>query len=341
MYKFDNLNQALIGMSQELLTISEQRKTRGFDCYEIPNPILICIENPSDRYINISERKWNKILPFIESLWLALGLNDLDVLPGNYVKNLYNFSDNGRTWRAAYGPRMRFYSGFMSDYDISERRFGKVMSGIQGTVDQYKFVIESLKRDINTRQAIITIADPPKDDFETNGNLKETKDTPCTRSLHFQVNTKGELDLIVDMRSNDILWGFSAINVFNFCLIQEYIANIVGVPVGKYYHKADNFHFYDNFRPNLELISQNDINSYKTKERFFYHDKIQSLEHFDSLIETLFDYEKGLRIAKRDYRIDLGVDMFNDWAKVFYHYWTKNKVEFKNPYLNELFYGND
>lgn len=338
MYKFKNLNQALIGMSKELLKNGVQRKTRGFDCIELPEPVLICIENPSDHYINIPERKWNKILPFVESLWLALGLNDLDVLPGNYVKNLYNFSDNNRTWRSGYGPRLRFYSGFMNDYDISERKYGKITSGINGITDQFKYIIESFKRDINTRQAVISIADPSKDCFNTDGNLKQTKDYPCTRSLHFQLNTNGELDLIVDMRSNDILYGFSAINTFNFCLIQEYIANIVGVPVGKYYHKADNFHFYDNFRPNLELISQYDISAYPEQEKFFYKDKIQSLDHFDQLIETLFDYEKGLRIAKRDYRIDLDNDMFNDWAKVFYHYWTKNKIEFKNPFLNHLFY---
>lgn len=338
MYKFNNLNQALIGMSKELLEKGVKRKTRGFDCYELPTPVLICIENPSDRYINIPERKWNKMLPFAESLWLSLGLNDLDELPGNYVKNLYNFSDDGRTWRAGYAPRFRFYSGFMNDYDISNRKHGHIISGRTGVIDQFKYIVESFERDINTRQAVISIADPAKDCFDTDGKLKITKDYPCTRSLHFQVNTDGELDMIVDMRSNDVLWGFSAINLFNFMLIQEYFANIIGVPVGRYYHKADNFHFYDNFRSKLELFAQYDITAYPEQEKFFYKSKIQSLNSFDKLTETLFDYEKSLRIKGQDYIVDFGNDMFNDWAKVFYHHWTKKEVEFENPYLNKLFY---
>jgi len=339
MYTFNNLNQALVGMSKELLKSGVTRKTRGFDCIEMPYPVMIQITNPSDRYVTIHERKWNKILPFIESLWLALGLNDLDTIPGNYVKNLYNFSDNGRTWRAGYGPRFRFYSGFMNDYDIPEREHGHIMAGISGVTDQFKYIIESFKRDINTRQAIISIADPAKDCFNIDGSLKETKDYPCTRSLHFQVNTYGKMDLIVDMRSNDILWGFSAVNTFNFTLIQEYIANIVGVPVGNYYLKADNFHFYENFRDKIESFAKYSTDAFMTGGRFFYKDKIESLEHLDSLLDTLFHYEKTLRENKQKYTIDTGNDLFNDWAKVIYYHHTKKPVMFNNPYLNELHYA--
>lgn len=338
MYKFDNLNQALIGMSYELKDDGVKRKTRGFDCIEIPHPVLICIENPTDRYITIKERKWNKFLPFVESLWLALGLNDLDVLPGNYVKNLYNFSDNGRTWRAGYGPRMRGFSGHNQDYDVSNIAEKYIYSGNINIVDQFKFVIETLKKDINSRQALITIHDPAKDDFDYNGELKITKDQPCTRSIHFQLNVEGELDCIVDMRSNDILWGFSAVNVFNFTFMQEYIANILDINVGKYYHKADNFHFYDNFKGKIDVFSDLNIYDYPTGKKFVYESKIESLENFDNLIYLLFDYENKLRIEGKKYIIDLENDLFNDWAKVFYLYHTKEKIKFINPYLNKLFY---
>ena len=70
-------------------------------------------------------------------------------------------------------------------------------------------VIMSLQKDINTRQASITIHDPIKDDFGKDGKLKETKDTPCTRTIQFMV-VDGKLDCTVTMRSNDVLWGFSA-----------------------------------------------------------------------------------------------------------------------------------
>ncbi len=337
MYTFDNLNHALIGMSKVLLKEGVSRKTRGFDCIEMPHPVLICIKDPSDRYVNIPERKWNKILPFAESLWLALGLNNLDSLPGRYVKNLYNFSDDGQHWRAGYGPRIRAFSGVMTDYAIGEPEYRNIWSGVSGVVDQLKFVIDSFKRDINTRQAVISISDPAKDCFEENGCLKVTKDQNCTRSLHFQVNTEGEMDMIVDMRSNDLLWGFSAVNVFNFSLMQEYVANIVGVPVGKYYHKADNLHFYKNFIEKIEKFSVKNEVDYVGFGKFQYKDKIESLEQLDKLLYQLYKYEQIL--SKDHYFIaNFNNDLFTDWGRVFYHYWSKEDVEFKNPYLNRLFY---
>lgn len=336
MYRFENLNHALVGMSKELLSNGVWEETRGFKCLKIPNPILICIENPIDRYVTVPERKWNKILPFAESLWLALGFNDLDSLPGHYVKNLYNFSDDSHTWRAGYGSRFRYWTGFNSDYYISDKQTAKVYSGSVNFTDQFKFVIDTLKRDINSRQAGITIHDPAKDDFNKDGGLKITKDQPCTRTIHFQMND-GKLDCTVTIRSNDILWGFSAINVFNFTLIQEYIANILGVPVGKYYHFVNNFHVYDNYLGQIISIANAE---YEIEDYIFkYRDKIGSLENFDSLCDKLYEYEKSLRIDKNKEIIDLGNDMFNDWAKVFYFHHTKIKIAFLNPYLNNLFYG--
>jgi thymidylate synthase len=344
MYRFENLDQALIGMSKELLRVGVKRKTRGFDCIEMPNPILICIENPHDRFVTIKERKWNKMLPFVESLWILLGINDLDSLPGNYVNNLYNFSDNGKTWRAGYGPRIRAFSGLKNDYCISEPEHRNIFSGQVGVVDQLKFVVECFKRDPQSRQAVITISDPAKDCFETDGSLKITKDQPCSRSLHFQMNIYGQLDIIVDIRSNDILWGFSAVNVCNFSIIQEVVARILNVPVGKYYHKADNFHFYENFRDKIVEFSELDLDKYSDKFNdnvsFGYKDSICCIEDLDIFLALLYKYEKRLRIEGFKEECNFGNDMINDWGKVLYQHWTNNKVRFNSYYLNKLFYGN-
>lgn len=342
MERFLNLDQALIGLSKKLLSEGIPRKTRGYDCIEIPEPVLICIENPCYRYVTIPERKWNKFLPWVESLWLALGLNDLDALPGNYVKSLYDFSDNGRTWRGGYGSRFRFYSGFGQDYDISERAHGNIYSGSINIVDQFRYVIEVLKKDINSRQAIITIADPAKDCFDLNGNLKVTKDQPCSRSLQFMV-VNGKLDCTLYIRSNDLMWGFSAVNVFNFTLIQEYFANILGIPVGKYYHFANNLHYYKNFEEKIKFFSNLDPTDYSIDNEFYYKSQLLSLDNFDFLIDMLYDFENRVRLNKSHNEImpDFGNDMINDWAAVIKLYWSKEKVKFVNPLLNSLFYGQE
>ena len=339
MYTFKNLDQALIGMSQTLLDQGMWRGVRGFSCLEIPHPVTIEITNPCDRYVTIEQRKWNKFLPFVESLWMALGLNDLDSLPGRYVRNLYNFSDNGRTWRGGYGPRIRAFSGNHMDYDISEPNYRHIYVGSIKLVDQLSYIIQALQRDINTRQAIIEIGDPVKDDFDEHNQLKETKDYPCTRSLQFMM-VDGKLNLTIYIRSNDILWGFSAVNVTNFCILQEYVANILGVPVGKYYHIANNFHLYEEHLDRIKEFANLDPEDYNRELVWWYPQQFKSLENFDTLINNLYSYEKFLYNGEVDATepVSFKNEMIDDWSKVFQQFKDPDAdIEFSNPYLNYLF----
>ena len=58
------------------------------------------------------------------------------------------------------------------------------------------------------------------------------------------------------MRSNDMIWGASAVNIFNYTFMQEYMAAILGLKVGDYYHFADNFHYYDRHKKMVEQLSK-------------------------------------------------------------------------------------
>lgn len=258
MESYIGINEALIGLSEKILKEGVWRDTPGFQsetaprCLEFPYPMTIEIRNPRARIVKIKERKWNNILSFAESLWLGLGWNDLDCLPGKYVKNLYNYSDDGVTWRAGYGPRIRNYTGESSQYFCSPIS-PKHVEGVE-RVDQLEYVIDLLQKDPYTRQALITIHDPMKD---SRIGLK-TKDQPCTRSIHFMLSHEGRLNCYVTMRSNDLIYGFSAVNVFNFTFMQEYIAGVLGVPVGRYYHIAHNLHVYENSLPLVKKIAQYD-----------------------------------------------------------------------------------
>lgn len=363
-FQAENLSQALILLSQGLVEKGINVTRRGFQCREFPGAVLVEISNPTDRYVRIPERKWNKTLGWIESLWLARGDNSL-TMPASYVKNLINFSDDGRFMRAGYGPRIRRYGDNFEHMvtlsgNILARQYKngkaeefngrltklKKPGQFQNVVDQLRFVIEKFKQDIDTREAVITIHDPVSDDFschegEDKASILETKDTPCTRSIHFMI-VDGKMNCYVDMRSNDLIWGFSAVNVFNFTLMQEYVAAIVGVPVGKYYHKADNLHVYKDFIPMVEEIAKKDPNLYPSGINFAYDVTFKTLEEFDYWIGELSQFEEMCRagLKKEDLLEELGFfkGLFSDWAKVIYRYWTKQPVEFENPLLNELFY---
>lgn len=336
MYKFENLNQTLIGMCREILNDGVWDTVRGFRCCAIPHPVTIEISNPTDRYVTIPQRKWNKYLPFAESLWIALGINDLGELPAKYCKNLYTYSDNGKTWRAGYGPRIRAYTGMATDPYISDPRCRHIHSGFMTAVDQLDYVLKAFYRDRQTRQAIIEIGDPVKDDFDY-GRLKETKDYPCTRSIQF-IMVNGALNCTVYIRSNDVLYGLSAVNVFNFTMMQEYIANILMVPIGKYYHIANNLHMYEDHVELVKELASLNIDDYKTDAPFVYTDKLNSLENFDRLCEQLFNYEKAISCGESNELLTFGNDMFDDWSRVFANRWFPEQVkQFKNPYLNKLF----
>lgn len=339
MYKFENSNQALIGMSLALTEEGVWRDVRGYRCLEIPHPVMIEISNPADRYITIPDRKWNKYLPFAESLWIALGLNDLNSLPGHYVKSLYDYSDDGRTWRAGYGPRVRAFNGIVDDYDISDpkhRDFVYYDSTIT-VVDQLRYVIDSFHRDMGTRQAIISIGDPAKDCFDLDGDLKITKDYPCSRTIHFMI-VDGKLNCTLYIRSNDILFGMSGVNIFNFTWMLEYVANMIGVPVGKYYHVANNLHVYKEHFDKIYEFSRLEQFRYRTRFPFKYREsQFVSLTAFDDLIGVLYSYQQKLVAGADPGLFDVKNDMINDWAKVFLHFEKKENLEFVNPHLNKLF----
>lgn len=333
-YEFKGINSFLVGMSKELLKHGVERKTRDYMCFEMPSPVVIKLTDPTCRLVTIEEREWNLSLGYAESLWLALGQNNVDFV-GHYVKNLYNFSDDKKFMRAGYGPRLRYFNGIADDYEIDRAQDTNSLKNKNTVqVDQFEFVESSFKRDPYTRQGVITIEDPAKDCFIKPHQLKTTKDFPCTKSLHFQRNGN-KLDLIVHMRSNDFVWGAGGVNIFNFTFIQEYFAQFLRLDIGSYYHIVDNLHYYDSQRDRIEQMA-------KCKkcvdEGYQYQKHFSSLNEFDKQTKKLATAEKQWREGSSNDLIDFGDDFFNDWAKILY---TKNVkstslIGFANPTLNEL-----
>lgn len=329
--EFSGINTFLVGMSDMLLTKGIERVTRNYKCFELPSPIVIKITNPCARIVTISERNWQHKLAYAESLWIASGRNDIEFV-NHYSKKIKDFSDNGEFMRSGYGPRIRFFNGISDDYTQNQTLKDTSIKSNTTIADQLKYVIQSFQRDIKTRQALISIGDPVKDDFDSDGNLKNTKDYPCTRDIQFIQNAEGKLDMIVHMRSNDFIWGASAVNIFNYTFMQEYVSHILNIEIGNYYHIANNFHYYDwhiellKKLANLKNVSDND---------FYKYDKsVNSLEEFDTNINSLSKNESELRKGKLDNIIQLENDFFNDWSNVFYKVNTSKQIIFKNKILN-------
>lgn len=298
-YTFPGINSALVGLCQDLISTGIERKMNGFQkstapsCVELPGPCVIEITDPTARQVLIPERKWNKILPMAESLWIALGSNDLDDLPGHFVKSIYNYSDDGRTWRAGYGSRIRGFSGVKNPYDrpIDRSKKSDLDRPLETVVvDQLKYVVETLSKEPTSRQALITIHDPAKDSISD----LVTKDIPCTRDLHFLI-VEGRLNLYVYMRTADLIFGFSAVNMYNFSLMQQYVAKILGVPLGSYFHYVDNLHYYENKKELVETLASFDVEKAKEFDRSLhndYNDRTNSLDELDFVAVDMYQKEE-------------------------------------------------
>ena len=153
---------------------------------------------------------------------------------------------------------------------------------------------------------------------------------------------------------HNCVWGFSAVNVFNFTLMQEYVAMLVGVPVGEYYHKVDNLHIYESSLPAVKAVAEH-YNGFwqgvdSTLPEWHYEHGFTTLQEFDAWVERLASYEANLRgdvnLPDLPYTDSEALErlkdfdaepLFADWARIFYRKWIKKPVNFVNPYLNILF----
>lgn len=150
-----------------------------------------------------------------EAYWILSGDNRVETI-APYNKNIVNYSDDGRTFFGAYGPRI---------------------------MSQLNYIVDKLRSDADTRQAVLTIwrENPP-----------ETKDVPCTVAVHFMIRDN-KLNCHVYMRSNDLWLGFPY-DVFNFsmlshlvcCRLNAYVVAEGGsiIEPGVLYHTASSRHIY-------------------------------------------------------------------------------------------------
>lgn len=116
--------------------------------------------------------------------------------------------------------------------------------------EQISWVVESLKRDINSRQAIMFFNRP---DFQFEGN----KDFVCTMYANFFVRDNA-LMMKVQMRSNDIFYGltfdapfFSFLHQSVWYILKETYPDL---NIGYYFHYADNLHYYERHFEMADLI---------------------------------------------------------------------------------------
>jgi thymidylate synthase len=220
---YRNVNEALPSLARRILDEGACVPSRAGATKELTFQHFT-ITHPLEREIVIPGRKANIAAQIAETMWVLSGRNDIEWLSA-YLPRAAEFSDDGKTWRAGYGPRLRKWSR------------GMTIGASPMFVDQMQEVISLLVEDPSTRRAVMSIFDPAVD-------YQDSKDIPCNNWLHFLARD-GFLDLHVAIRSNDLVWGWSGINQFEWSVLLEVVAAYSNLGVGRIHYAVSSLHIYE------------------------------------------------------------------------------------------------
>lgn len=219
-YQFGSASQALPRLAGMVMN-GDERMSRVGATRELNN-VMITLLDPAPFEITTPGRKVSLPAQIAETMWLLAGRNDVEWL-ANYLPRAAEFSDDGKVWRGGYGPRLRAFAA-----DNSEAYAG---------VDQLRHVVELLIEDRDTRRAVMSIYDPAVD-------TEPGKDIPCNNWLHFLYHDDA-LNLSVTTRSNDLMWGWSGINTFEWSALLHIVAKLTGLRPGRLTFNISSLHLYE------------------------------------------------------------------------------------------------
>lgn len=294
-YEYRTASEALPAILGDLLQHGAELGSRNGRVKEFLNTQIVLTE-PTRREVLSLNRKANVFAQIAETMWVLAGRNDIEWLSA-YLPRAKDYSDDGETWRGGYGPRIRGgHFGF----------------------DQVEHVIDLLRADPLSRRAVIAIYDPQTD-------ANPGKDIPCNDFLQFQ-NRLGELHLAVTVRSNDMMWGWSGINAFEWSTLQEIVASLLGVGVGPLTFNIGSMHLYEQHWAKARTISYEPF--WGNTISFNPGRNITTLAGVDLVLDQWFEWETRCRVGDVSSSDPEGWPdpLFQSWAHAIAYYWTRDEA---------------
>jgi thymidylate synthase len=233
MKTYDSFTQAYVRLVKKVYGNYEYESApRGMKIREKLG-VSFRINNIRDRIPYVQAREFSISYMIAECLWYLTGNNSTEWI-SKYAPFWKTISDDGQTANSAYGARI-FKQHKYHDYD----------SNIPHGWTQWQYVIDELKKDSDSRRAVIHIR-MPQDSYLAK------KDVPCTLALQFFIRN-GALHQVASMRSSDLILGI-AYDVPAFTMFQELLANELGVACGTYTHVSNSLHIYERHYEMCEQI---------------------------------------------------------------------------------------
>lgn len=224
-----DINQVVCAAIRCIKNAGETRGSRNGPVKSVYRAEMV-LGDPRARYLNIPGRKSNIFQMMAETLWVMAGMDKVDPFLSHFLPRAANYSDDGVTWRGAYGPRLFAF-------------------------DQLEDVVKAFEQDgLDTRRAVLSIYQPHLDSrvaLSAEYGLTSTKDLPCNNFINFWVDSDKRFHMEVIQRSGDIIWGAGSINLYEFSFLQECVYELVkkrtgavDLRLGTYCHRVTNLHYY-------------------------------------------------------------------------------------------------
>lgn len=298
-FEHANVSDALPAIFQAVLEEGAEVGSRqGERTRELLMP-RIALWKPWQREVLVAGRKASIAAQIAETMWVLAGRNDVEWL-SHYLPRAGDFSDDGTTWTGGYGPRIRGWKG-----------------GASVAIDQLAHVVDLLNNERGTRRAVINIYDP---EIDWSGG----KDVPCNNWLSF-ISRDGKLHMNVATRSNDVMWGWSGINQFEWSVLQEIIAHLTGNQIGTLTFNVTSLHVYEKHWEKANRISADYHSPYgDVKDSPKFTPEHRTVKHLDEVIEEWFSIELAIRNGEMvSGRVDSFPEpMMQSWLRVLQWYWT-------------------
>ena len=268
-------------VTEYILRNGDEVSPRGKATKEI-QPAINEWQNPCQMVITVPGRMTNPFFTLFESLWIVGGRGDAESVCF-YNSNLKQFLDEGyQEFHAPYGRRIRHWGKHKNkDEEFTKNYF-----------DQLVDVYNLLNKDVDTRQAVITLWLPPYDNCEIT-----TNDRPCNDMVFFKIRNN-YLNMSVLNRSNDLHLGLYSANIMQFSMLQRILASCLHVEVGMYRHFSDSLHIYlenDTISERI-LTADYSYNVYNYFDNYDLRNEYLNLNKFDECLVKFFSNEELIRL---------------------------------------------
>lgn len=243
-------------------------KPRGLKTYEL-QPYTHIIRNPTEKFCSVPGRRANPFFNIAENMWILGGHGDTEWICSYNCKLFEYQGDEGfDEFNAAYGRRIRFANKHR-EKKVKINKYIEMDVSRLPVVDQLLHCYETLKADVDSRQAVVSLWNPVLDYHSI-----KTKDRPCNCLLMFKIRDGG-LNMTVCNRSNDINLGLYGVNFCQFSQVQEFLAAALNVEIGQYVHLSDSLHVYSDSPVTERILNatyEYDVYDYVKPSVLYYND---------------------------------------------------------------------